>query len=97
MNSHELTDAVVKVVGALAEVEVNNADGIHFLDVAVGVTQLDVLCYGFCCSIKDTLQIIHLARQLNFHDEDFPKIVLRLDVHAVVLVVETFLVALTLQ
>ena len=97
MDTRKLAHAVIQIVGTLPQIEIDNADGIHLLDVAVGAPQLDVLRNGFRRSVKNPLQIVQLARQLNLYDKYLAAVVLRLDVHTVVLVVDGVLVSLALQ
>ena len=97
MHTYELVLPMVKVVSTLAQVEVDDADGVDLLHLVVLVAQLHVLRDGLSHPIEDALQVIQLARLLYLHQDDFTLGVASLDVYAVELVVFLLLVAFALQ
>ena len=97
MHTDELVLAMIEIVGPLAQVEIDDADGVHLLHLVVLVAQLDVLGDGFRYTVEDAVQIVELTRLLYLHQNDFALRVEGLDVHAVELVVLGLLVALALQ
>ena len=97
MHAGENRFAVVEVVGALTEVEVEYVDGIDFFDLIVFAAYLDVLGDGFGNAIEHTLQIVELARELHLHDDDFALAVGGFYVDAVELGVALFLIAFAFE
>ena len=93
----ERAGAVIEVVAALAQIEVDNADGVHLLDLLERAAQLDVLRDGLGRAVENALQIVELARQLYLDDEYLATVVLGFDVYTVELVVGSVLIALALQ
>ena len=97
MHAHKGVLTVVQVIVALADVEIENADGVHFLHLGVKFSQLNMLRDGFGNAEEDALQIVYLTRVLHLDDDDFVLTVARFDVHAVEFVVFALLVALAFQ
>ena len=97
MHAHKGILTVVQVIVALANVEIENADGVYLLHLGVKFSQLDMLRDGLGNAEEDALQIVYLARVLHLDDNDFILTVARLDVHTVELIVFTLLVALAFQ
>ena len=97
MHSHKGVLTVVQVIVPLADVEIENADGVHLLHLGVKFSQLDMLRDGLGNAEEDALQIVYLTRVLHLDDDDFILTIARLDVHTVEFVVFTLLVALAFQ
>ena len=97
MHADKLVLAMVQIVAPHAQVEIQDADGIHFLDLAIRVAQVDVLRDGLGHAVEDTLQVIQLPRVLYLDDDDLALAVAGLDIHPVELVTLRELVALALQ
>ena len=97
VHADELVLTVVEVVRTLAQVEVDDADGVDLLHLVVLVAQPDVLRDGLRHAVEDALQVVQLARLLDLDEDDLALRVARLDVHAVELVVGRLLVALALE
>ena len=97
MYADEVVLPVIEIVGALAQIEVNNANGIDFFHLIIFIPQLNVLRNCLSHTVEDTLQIVELARLLNLNQYDFALRVLGLDVHAVEFVVLRLLVPFTLK
>ena len=55
MNSFENRGAMVEIVFATAEVEVNNVDRIDLAHLVIPITKLDVFCDGFRDTVEDPL------------------------------------------
>ena len=89
--------SAVNEVFALAEVEIEDADGVDLLHLVVFVAQVDVFGDGFRNAVEDAFEVVDFARQLDFHNDDFFLAVSRLDVHAVELVGRVILVALAFE
>ena len=89
MHAHKGILTVVQVIVALANVEIENADGVYLLHLGVKFSQLDMLRDGLGNAEEDALQIVYLARVLHLDDNDFILTVARLDVHTVELIVFT--------
>ena len=88
---------MIKIITALTKVKIYNADGIDFLHLIIKVAELNMLCQSLGCTIEDTLQIVKLARELHFYNENLATVVFRLDIYAIKFVVISILVAFTLQ
>jgi len=88
---------VVQVIVSLANVEIENADGVHFLHFRVKFSQFDMLRDGLGNAEEDAFQIIYFARVLHLYDDDFILAITRLDIHTVELLVFTLLIALAFQ
>ena len=97
MHADEMVLPVVEVIAPFAEVEVNDADGIDFLDFAVGLAERDMLRDGFCRAIEQAFQVVNLTGVLHLDDDDVSLAVLGFDVHTVELVVFVLLVAFAFQ
>ena len=97
MQTLETCLTMVHIVVALAIVAVQDADGVHLLDLVIFLPDVDVFRDGLACTVQDPLQIVKLSRQLYFHDDEVPLAVLGLDVDTVELVLSGILVALALQ
>ena len=89
--------AVIEVVAALAEVEVQDVDGIDFLHLVVLVAYLDVFGDGLGHSVEHALEVVELAGELNLYDDYLTLAVDGLDVYAVELGLACLLVALAFQ
>lgn len=88
---------VVQVVAALADVEIHDAYRVDLLHVAVLLTLVDVLRDGLRRPEEETLHEIQLAGVLDLYDDYLTHGVENLDIHAVVLLVRSLLVALALE
>ena len=97
MYPHKLVGAVIEVVSTLSKIEINNADRIDLLDLAVGVAQFDMLRDGLGSTIEHTLQIVQLTRQLYLDEKQLATVVLSLDVNTVELVIHSSLIAFAFQ
>ena len=97
MHAHKGVLTVVQVIVALADVEIENADGVHFLHLGVKFSQFNMLRDGLGNAEEDALQVVYLARVLHLDDDDFILAVACLDVHTVEFVIFTLLVALAFQ
>ena len=97
VDTHQTVLAMIEVVGTLAQVEIEDADGIDLLHVEVSLAERHVLRDGLGHPIEHTLEEIQLARLLDLHQDDFALAVARLDVDAVELVALVLLVALALK
>ena len=58
MQAHEIVLSHIDVVWSLAQIKVQDADGIYLLHLFVGISQIDMFCDGFGYSIEHTLQVI---------------------------------------
>ena len=67
MDTHQTVLAMIEVVGTLAQVEIEDADGIDFLHVEVSLAERHVLRDGLGHPIEHTLEEIQLARLLDLH------------------------------
>ena len=88
---------MVGVVIATAEVEVEDIDGIDFLDDTVVLADAYLVGDGRGRSEQDALEEVALLRQLHLHDDVLTPHGLGLHVHAVSLVLTPVLIVLTLQ
>ena len=97
MDSAELGLAVVDVVGAAPEGEIDYVDAVNFADVGVVLAALDVLGHEFGRAEEHTLEIGYLRVVLNLDENQLVFGILGEDVDAVVLVGLVFLVALAFE
>ena len=97
VHTDERVLTVIEIVGTLAQVEIDDADGVDLLHLIVFLAQFDVLCDGFGHAIEDALQVIKLTRLLNFNEDDLAFGIQRLDVHTVKFVVLVTLIAFAFQ
>ena len=97
MHTYKGVAAMIEIIGALPQVEIQDVDGVNFLDFVVMLSERDVLCDGLGHSVENTFQVVELCGKLHFHDDNAAFGVLGLDVHTVVLVIPIFLVSFTLQ
>ena len=87
VHTDEVVLPVVEVVAPLAQVEVNDADGLDFFDFAVSLAQCDVLRDGFRRPVKQPLQVVDFAGVMYLDEDDVALAVLGFDFHTVELVV----------
>ena len=87
----------IQVVRTAPEVEVQDAYRVDLLHLTVGVTKVNVLCYGLCHTVKYALKIIKLARVLYLYYYYLALRVLGFYVNTVELIVLTLLITLALQ
>ena len=97
VHTQKLGLAVVEVVAAAAEVEIEDIYGIHFLHVSVILAQRDVFCDSLRHAVEHALQVVNLPRELHLNDYNLTLGVESLDIYAIKLVVVVFLVALALK
>ena len=97
MDPGEFALAVIEVVVADAEVEIEDVDGEDLLDVLVIVPDGDVFCDGLGSAVKDALEEVEVVGLLYLDEYDLTEAVLGLDVDAVELVVFEALVAFALE
>ena len=71
MYARQLRLPVVEVVGPLSQVEVDDVDGVDFLDVLVALSARYVLRDGLCHAVEHALQVVKLACLLYLHEDDF--------------------------
>ena len=88
---------MVYVVIPLAVIAVEDAYGVHLLDLVILVADVYMLGYGLASAVKDTLQVVQLACELHLDDDQMALAVLGLDVNTVELVVVAVLVRFALQ
>ena len=97
MYAFERGSSVVEIVGTLAQVEVEDADGIDLLHLVVLVAQLDVFGDRLRYAIEDALQVVEFPRKLYLHDDDVSLGILCLHIDAVEFVVEGILISFALK
>ena len=97
MNAYKTVLTVIKVVLALAQVEVEDTDGIHLLYFHVAFAKRDMLGNGFSHAVEYTFQVVNLTRVLNLDDDYLALAVAGFDVNTVELVVYSFLVRFALK
>ena len=97
MQAHEIVLSHINIVRTLAQIKVQNADGIYLLHLFIGISQIDMLCDGFGYSIEHTLQVIQFTCVLYLDDNDFSLAVFRLDVNPVELIISLLLITFTFQ
>ena len=97
VNTDELVLAMIQVVGTLAQIEVDNTDGIHLSHLVILATQVNMLGNRLGYAIEYTLEIIELASLLDLNDDNLILGISGLDVNAIELVVLILLITLTLQ
>ena len=97
MNTDKGIGAMIQIVATLAEVEVNDADAVHFLHSTILLAQRHVLSDGLCHAVQDALQIVELTRQLDLDDDNLATVVLGLDIDAVELIFLRLLITLALK
>ena len=71
MHTHQRCLTMIQVVGPLAQIEIDDIDGIDFLDMIVALTAANMLGHGLGHTIEHTLQIVQLARLLNLDQHYF--------------------------
>ncbi len=97
VDADEVAVEAIDVVGALAEVEIDDVDGIDPLDLGIGPALLDVLGDELRGPIDHALEVVHLRLVLDLDEHELPLGGLGQQVHPVVLVVARLLVALALE
>ena len=93
MDTSEDGLAMIEIVAALAEVEVEYVYRINLLHFVIFLPNIYMLCDGFRYTVEHTLEEMQLAGELHLYNDDFPFDILCLDIDAVELVVSAFLVA----
>ena len=89
--------SVIEIVASLAEVEIEDVDGIDLFHLVVFVAYLNMLGNRLGNTVEHALQVVQLSCELNLNDDDFFLAVLCLDVYTVELGISCLLVALALQ
>ena len=89
--------AVIDIVIATAQVEIEDIDRVDLLDVFVVATQFHLLNNGFRRAKKDALHEMSLTGQLHLYDNVFTLVGLGLHIYTVQLVFFRILIALAFQ
>lgn len=89
--------AMIDIIRSLAKVEVDNVDGVDLLHILVVITTVDILRDELRRAEEDVLEIGILRLALHLDEQQLAVLVLRLNVHTVVLGIITVFVTLTLQ
>ena len=97
MNADEAGLTMIKIIGTPSEIEIYDTDVINLLHLFVQAAQLYVLGQRLGHSVEDAFQIVELARELNFHQNNISSCVLSFDINSVELFVFLFLIALALK
>ena len=97
MDAPKLGFAVVNHVLPLPQVEIDDVDGVHFLDVVVILTALDMLGHQPRRAKKHSLEVGKLVLALHLNQEQVAAIVACQQVHAVLLALLAVAVALPLK
>ena len=97
MNAAKLRLAMIDDVGAIAQREIDDINRVNLFHMTIVLPSLDILRHQFGSPKQHPLEVSILAIVLNLYQKQMPLIVLGQNVHAVVLIVLLFLVALTLQ
>ena len=96
-HARELRHAVVGIILAFAEVEVEDVDGVNLADDAVVLTHADLVNHAARRAEEDALEEVALLRQLYLHEDVLSARGFGLDIHAVGFVLAAVLVALALD
>ena len=97
MYAPELGLSVVHEVRSTSEGEIYDVDAVYLPDFLVSLPSVDVFCHQLGRSEQHALEVGVLVVVLYLEEQQFSRLVLRQQVHAVVLVVFAFLVAFALQ
>ena len=62
MHPDEVGCTMIQVIAALAQVKIEDIDGIYFLDLVVLTAQRDVFSDGLGHTEQDTFQVVDFAR-----------------------------------
>ena len=87
VNTSQRGLSVIEIIGALAELEIEDVDAEHLFDVFIVHPASHVLRDGLGHPIEHALQIVDLAYLLDFNQDDLALGVPGLDIDAVVLVI----------
>ena len=97
MQAAELRLAVVDVVLALSQFEIDDVDGVELAHLVVVIAQVDVLRDGLGHPVEHPVEVVQLVIVLHLDDEQAAQAVLDQHVGAVELVGRVLLVAFALQ
>ena len=61
VDTYEIVLSDVQIIGATAEVEVENADGVDLLHLLISIAELYVFGYCFSHAVEDTFMIIDFS------------------------------------
>ena len=97
MNATELGLSVINDILSMPQREINNVDAIHFTNLVISLSPIDVFCHQFGSTEKHALEISIFIVVLDFNQQQRSFGIFGKHIHTVVLVELLFLITLAFQ